>query len=68
MGFRRLGEPLEKKKKTCHDFAGIESPGCDVSLGNVRQREHAEEEGLIRRQPLSGGMTAGAIQKLMSLI
>lgn len=67
MGFRRLGEPLREKKKTCHDFAGIESPGCDVSLGNVRQREHAEE-GLIGRQPLSGGMTAGAIQKLMSLI
>lgn len=46
-----LGEPLEKKKKkknkqkkTCHDFAGIESRGCDVSLVIVRQREHAEEE------------------------
>lgn len=38
-----LGEPL-KKKKTCHDFAGIESRGCDVSLVIVKQREHAEEE------------------------
>jgi len=33
-----------KKKKTCHDFAGIESRGCDVSLVIVRQREHAREE------------------------
>lgn len=59
----RWKKKRRKKKKTCHDFAGIESRGCDVSLVIVKQREHAEEE-----QPLSGGMTAGAIQKLMSLI
>lgn len=41
MGLDTVGRAFEKKK--CHDLAGIESPGCDVSLGNVSQREYAEE-------------------------
>lgn len=33
----------EREREKSHDSAGIEPPGCDVSLGNVSQREHAEE-------------------------